>query len=356
MRIILLADINSTHIKRWATSLAERKVEVGIYSLSVPSENWYERYGIRLLSPAHETSVPKWRYFLYAKNLKASIALFKPDIVHAHYATSYGLLLRRSGFHPGILSVWGSDVFVFPKKYFFGRFLLRRNLNYPDCIQATGIVLKNETNKYIDRPVSVIAFGVDTVFFKPADNKDDSKVDISIAKSLEKTYGIDLLIDVFYELKKTHKNIFLNIAGDGTMKETYIRKVKELELNHSVSFMGQLTREQVAELYASSDIAVFLSVTESFGVSVIEASACGVAVVCSSVGGHKEVVKNEETGYLVDRNQKQEIIEKLNNLIENKALRQTMGAAGRKFVIEKFEWKKCVDEQLEVYSALLNKK
>lgn len=355
MKLLLLADINSVHIKKWARSFAERNIETGIYSLSAPHDNWYESHGIKLLSPKDSSATSRLSYFFHANDLKQCITAFVPDIVHAHYATSYGMLLRNSGFHPGVLSVWGSDILVFPKKSFIRRILLKKNLRYADVILATGESLKKETSRYVKSHIGVVPFGVDTSFFKPSQQRDESTLMISTAKALEKIYGIDLLIDVFAALRKKYNHIYLTVAGDGTMKQHYINQVNKLGLDKFVTFTGKLTPEQVAELYGISNIAAFLSVSESFGVSVLEASACGLPVISSAVGGFKDVIKDNETGFLVNRNEKNALIEKFSLLIENKDLRLQMGKQGRDFVVKEFEWKTCVDEQIKVYQSLLEK-
>jgi hypothetical protein len=63
--------------------------------------------------------VSKLKYVSLVSELKTACRKFDPDLMHAHYATSYGLLAALSGFKPYLISVWGSDVFDFPKAFFF---------------------------------------------------------------------------------------------------------------------------------------------------------------------------------------------------------------------------------------------
>src|SRR5579872_1122148 len=111
-RILFLADVNSTHTRKWAESLAERGFEIGVFSLRNPDNDWLKKYkNIFLLSDSktsaktfHEVSLKKSVYLKLLPKLKKAIKEFKPDILHAHYATSYGLLGRLSGFHPFFIS------------------------------------------------------------------------------------------------------------------------------------------------------------------------------------------------------------------------------------------------------------
>ena len=93
--------------------------------------------------------------------------------------------------------------------------------------------------------------------------------------------------------------------------------------------------------------------SESFGVAVVEAMAMGKPVVVSDVDGFCEVVKDNETGYIVQRKNIEEIVAKLKKLILDEELREQLGKAGRKRVEEKYDWEKNVDTMLEVYQKVI---
>ena len=71
--------------------------------------------------------INKLFYFKFVKLLKTAIKKFTPDVLHAHYATSYGLIGALSGFHPFVISAWGTDVMRFPQKNFINKFILQYN-------------------------------------------------------------------------------------------------------------------------------------------------------------------------------------------------------------------------------------
>src|SRR5688572_25038511 len=135
-RILFLSDIDSSHTRKWAISLHERKFTVAIFSIRKSSTDWFAGYpNISVYDgdgfskeKFSGSSAGKLDYLKLLPALRKAIAEFKPDIIHAHYATSYGLLGVRTGFHPLIISVWGSDVFEFPRKSILHRYLVKRNL------------------------------------------------------------------------------------------------------------------------------------------------------------------------------------------------------------------------------------
>ena len=122
MRILLLGDINSPHINKWANSLNDSGVEVGVFSISPLAEMLSYNLSVEILdnrlrsssSFSFKSAFSKIKYLKLLPTLKKAIKQFNPDILHAHYASSYGLLRSLSGFHPYCVSVWGSDVYDFP--------------------------------------------------------------------------------------------------------------------------------------------------------------------------------------------------------------------------------------------------
>src|SRR5690606_14690363 len=113
-------------------------------------------------------------------------------ILHAHYATSYGLIGALSGFKPFVLSVWGADVYDFPRRSKLHKKLFQYNLKKADLILSTSEIMRNELKKYTAKEVLVTPFGVDTSVFCKKDiaEKDNSVINIGTIKSLEEKYGI----------------------------------------------------------------------------------------------------------------------------------------------------------------------
>ena len=138
----------------------------------------------------------KLNYLKVLPELKKVIRGFKPDIMHAHFATSYGLLGALSGFHPFVLSVWGSDVFDFPKKSLLHRKILEYNLKKADKILSTSNVMAVETKNYTDKEIEVTPFGINIELFRPekADRTastpfSESDIVVGTIKLLEDKYG-----------------------------------------------------------------------------------------------------------------------------------------------------------------------
>src|SRR5438105_2510828 len=115
MKVLLLSDTHSEHTEKWARGLADKGIEVGLFSFNKAAYEWHQYERITVFFEPEDVInadrfLTKLSYLKYVSILKKIIRHFKPDILHAHYATSYGLIGALSGFHPFVLSVWGSDV------------------------------------------------------------------------------------------------------------------------------------------------------------------------------------------------------------------------------------------------------
>jgi glycosyltransferase involved in cell wall biosynthesis len=264
-----------------------------------------------------------------------------------------------SRYHPFFLSVWGSDVLVFPHKSRWHRAMLKFILNRADYLTATSRMLTGETEKYLkkDRQVHTIPFGVDIERFRPRVSKpaEDPHLTIGIVKRLEKIAGIEYLIRAFAMLLKFDPFLSLLIVGEGTEEEALKELCMSLGIGGSVRFTGFVENERVPALLNRMDMLILPSISESFGVAALEAAACGLPVIASDTGGLPEVVLDGETGFLVPPKRPQAIAQKAVLLIKDLALRKRMGKAGRKFVEDNYVWEKNAREMEGLYRSVVGK-
>lgn len=366
MKALILADAGSVHTIKWINSLVSRNVEIILYSLNVYHEKDYVKsplltiYARNLTDSKNTYDRGILRKIIYLKalpQLKGIVKKHNPDFVHAHYASSYGILGALSGVHPFVLSVWGSDVFLFPKKNNLFRAILKYNLKKADLVLSTSEVMARETSKYTNKDIKITPFGVNTeVFYKTQDKSIESNdITIGTIKKLDYIYGVDLLIKAFAIVIKRNSNLKMNlvIAGIGNEIDNLKVLAKTEGVSSSTDFLGKIDQEKVVECLNDFDIYVALSRSESFGVAIIEAMACGTPVVVSDVGGLPEVVQNNVSGMVVKSESIDAAVEAIQELIDNKSLREKYSKNGRIRVKEKYDWEKNVDLMLENYSDLL---
>jgi glycosyltransferase involved in cell wall biosynthesis len=361
----MISDINSPHTRKWAISLRMKDIDIAVFSIATPTQHWHLDFSIPLLSPQifdhkifSSSLFSKIAYLKAVPYLKRVIKEFKPDIVDAHYASSNGLLGALSGFKPLVISVWGSDIYSFPKKSFLGKSILRYNFNKSSLICSTSMAMVSHIKSYTQHDIKITRFGVDPYIFKPMPvNSLFQQYDLVIGtiKSLETVYGIDILIKAFNEicLKYPERKLKLLIVGGGSQEAKLKSLVQNLELRDKVVFTGYIPYSIIVQYYNMLDIYAALSQSEGFGVAVLEASACELPVVVTDAGGLPEVVDDGKTGIIVPVNDIRKAAEAIERLILNEHLRREMGKAGREKVISLFDWDTNVNEKLKLYQSLL---
>ncbi|MES2762082.1 MAG: glycosyltransferase [Bacteroidota bacterium] len=363
MRILLLSDTYSEHTEKWALGLALCGVEVGLFSFNKASYPWYQdKKNISLLFEPNEKldTSGKLSYLKFLGPLKKAITQFKPDIVHAHYATSYGLIGALSKFHPYIISAWGTDVMKFPQKNIINKTILKYNLRKADVICATSNTIKDFLKPVTNKPVQVIPFGVDVNEFSKKEVKGFFATNtfvIGSIKPLEELYNTDVLIKAFAYLasKYPERKLKLMIIGEGTQMEGLKKLSQELYVENDVIFTGRITFSEVSNYFNMLDVLVNISNYESFGVSVIEAMACEKPVIATNTGGLKEIIENSNFGSLVEVGNVEQTAAEIERYMLDETLKQTIGKAAREKVVQKYNWDNNIKQMISVYDQLLKK-
>lgn len=363
MKIIFLGGAGSIHTIRWVNSLSEKGLEVILVSLKGEVETIGKiNDNVKVIYLPFGT---KLGYYLNVFALKKIISKEKPDLINAHYASGYGTLGRLSGFNKKLLNVWGSDVYDFPNESKLKKRIIEKNLKNYTAIASTSYCMAEETKKYLEnksKEIFITPFGVDTEKFKNLNiEKKENEITIGIVKTLTEKYGIEYLIKAIKELEnildiENYKKIRLLIYGKGELKNKLEDLTKELQIEDKVIFKGYISNEDVPKALNEMDIFVVPSIldSESFGVAAVEAMACEIPVIASSVGGLKEVIVDKETGYLVPKKDHKEIAKYLKKLILDKNLRTSLGKNGRKRVLENYDWNSNVDYMIKIYREIVN--
>ena len=350
LTVLLLGSADSIHIFRWAEALSAEGIDVHVASVHPTSRTYSPDISL------HIQKVKAPYGYINPWPIRKLIKRIQPDIVHAHYATGYGLLGVLTRFHPLIVSMWGSDVLLFPNKSPFHRAFLKRVLEAADTVCSTSMCMQRAALELSpDLTVELTPFGVDHDIFQFSEqNVDNEVITIGTVKGLAAVYGIDTLIRAFalaVERVGSHVDLRLAIYGDGGDRAALEALATQCGLGTKVTFHGRVEHAAVPEILNSIDIFVALSNSESFGVSVIEASSTGRPVIVSDADGLMEVVQPEETALVVPRNDAKAASDAMLRLINDPKLRIDMGKKGRRFVGERFSWNKSVETMIAVYKS-----
>ncbi len=362
MKIVLLSAASSIHTVRWANGLSGAGHEVHVISQH-PVEDPFD--------PAVEVHELPFRgalgYFTIVPAVRKLLCEIQPDIVNAHYASGYGTTARLVGYRPWVMSVWGSDVYDFPHKSCFHKWLVKKNLLGADAIASTSRCMAEETRLLAPKvgDIGITPFGVATEAFQsisPESAVHKTKLVIGTVKAMRPVYGVDIFIKAYALLVNRMKSygggaapdLELRLVGGGDQEAELKALADALGVSESVKFVGRVPHEKVPEELAKLDIYVALSRSESFGVAALEASAAGRPVVVSDAGGLPEVTVQGETGFVVPRENPEAAAVALEQLVLDPELRHRMGVAGQSHVAQHYSWTACIQTMLGVYEKTIN--
>ena len=346
MRICIIAPADNYHTKKWCKWFSDYNHEVHVISFTYSVIPEVDIHFIDTGVDVEGSDGQKIKYLFQAGKLKKILNSINPDIVSVHYATSYGTVVALSGLRGYVLSVWGSDVYDFPKKSPIHQLMLKYSLRKAGYVFSTSQAMANETHKYTKKDITVTPFGVDMRLFNPEKrNRNDSNGEfiVGTVKALHPKYGIDYLlkaVKIANDQEKS-KQIKLRIAGKGPYADEYKKLAEKLELD--VEWLGFISQDRAAKEWANMDIGIIPSESESesFGVSAVEVEACGVPVIISNIPGLMEATDPGNTSIVVKRRDAHALANAILELKNDPERRKKMGIAGREYACSNFELNFC---------------
>ncbi len=179
---------------------------------------------------------------------------------------------------------------------------------------------------------------------------DENTLVIGTVGRIHPQKGHGLLVEITEELLLEHKSLLFLIIGKGYLEKELIRKIKTLNVSEHFLFLGE--REDIPELLSCMDIFVLPSIREGFPNTILEAMASSLPVVATDVGGVRELIIPDETGFIVPSADISALYESLSKLIKDKDLRIKMGNAGFERV-KQFSIEKMAKETEDLYEELI---
>jgi glycosyltransferase involved in cell wall biosynthesis len=336
-----------------------------------------EEYGVEPILLPEMKRKPNFLSDRKALNkIKEIIAEYKPDIVHTH-ASKAGALGRKAALDmkvPVVVHTFHGHVFhsYFGKvKTELYKFIERKLAQKSTGIIAISDLQKNElVNTYkiaSENKVNVIPLGFDLQKFNQNLSEkrkivrekfqlSKDQVAVAIIGRLAPIKNHALFLETVALLQKeTEKKLVFFIVGDGELRDEIAQKVAELS-KKGVDIRMTSWIKDINEFNAGMDIICLTSNNEGTPVSIIEAQASQVPIVSTNVGGVQNVMIDNETGFIVPKNNARIFADKLLVLLENEALRNEMGQKGWSFVKERFHFERLVKDMEHYYKELLTKK
>ena len=338
-RILYIAASCSVHTQKWCQWFASRGHDVHVATFDSDEIPGVTVHHMRQSSRVGASDPRKIAYLSRAAELRRIVVGLRPDIVHAHYASSYGALAALAVVQPYYLSVWGSDVYEFPRRSPLHRALLKYALRRATWLMSTSQAMADETSQYTDKTLDITPFGVDTEVFRPLQQcgSPSGTFTVGTVKALSPKYGISTLLKgcAIALQSRPDMPLRIRIAGKGPQEQELKELAVELGIASRVEWLGFVDASRVPAIWQSLDVALIPSEAESFGVAAVEAQACGVPVIISDIPGLMEAAC-PEARLVVNCGDAAAVGRALVNLYDHPERRQSMGKMGCQFVSDRF--------------------
>lgn len=308
-----------------------------------------------------------WNFFNYkleylTKKIKKKVNEKRIDILHCHDVATCSFLSKNLDI-PIVLTVHG------PFSHEIDMMGLKNTKYYEEvlsfekyCFENPRIILStvdsgqrdiivNEYNVSKER-ITVILNAVDTDKFAPKNKyKDYNQKYILFPRRLVPKNGGEV---VLLAMRKVKEDIQLWLAGDGIEKNRLIEIAKKYSIINRIKFLGEINNDTMAELMSGA-IAIIIpsvpvrGVVEASSIAALEGMSSGKPVIASNIGGLKEIIKDNDTGILVEPGNDLELAKKINWVIENPKEMIRIGLNARNYVIKHHSIPSVSEKYIKLY-------
>jgi glycosyltransferase involved in cell wall biosynthesis len=360
------------HIQRIAELMVKKGHEVYLVNSIYEGEKFgikFKKLNYVYLSLAKFIEDNPFPLYPIKKEIKKLVEKIDPDIIH-HFA-KHGLSiesLRKKGVIniPTVNSTivsrteqTGYSLFgllLRGKLYSFVSILEERySLKNADEVITTSTALAEIISKECRIPIdeiNVIPRGVDADKFESQPWDKVKRNLIFFAGRLEKEKGVRYIIKAMKYVLKEIPDAKLVIAGDGPRRGEF-EDLAQVIAPENIQFLGRIHHEEMSEWYGKCNIFVMHSRFEPFGAVTVEAMASARPVVASRTGGSIDIVKNNETGILVEFGDVKGIADAIIKILKDEKLAKSMGEKGRRRIEENYSWEREADRIEEIYKELI---
>lgn len=300
------------------------------------------------------------------------IRQFKPDIIHTQTFSTVGAFAAWAARRLQVPLV-GTD-HTLPAEYLHYlkldiapfRFLVRRAAAkyYSRCtfVAAPSEKLIEQLRLYgMTRPAMVISNPIKSSLFRPLKDRAHLKRKLGIGAEAVLLFGrvakekdLDLALDVSARVMAS-RDTELVVIGDGPYRQELEAETRRRCIAERCHFPGALRGEELVEAINACEVYLITSQSETQSMTMLQASACSLPVVAVRSGGLPEYVQEEVTGYVVDADDRDGLVDRIVKLLQDRQLACQMGLKGREFV-NRFSPEATTDRVLEVYAATLEQK
>lgn len=338
MKICFLGDGNSIHIRRWLDSFHDRGHEVHLITFSKVELKHIIVHKIGDVDININGS--NWKYMFSIMQIKKLLRKINPDIVNAHFVTSYGFLAALAGARLLVVSAWGTDILVTPRRNKIYKAITKYALNKAKLVTSDSDFMSEAINKLTNTAVLTVPMGVESSLCFEDRKESNDEIKILSLRTVNKNSNIDVIVKAFSKLVASNEdNRFkLIITNDGPEMENIKALVKELNLENSVIIKGFVSRDKLIELLYSSHIHITVPNSDSTSVTLLEAMASGIITIASDIPANREWIKHNESGLIAENIDAESIRVCMEYAMNDSEFKQKAAGLSREVILKRAIW------------------
>jgi len=358
MRICFISLGTFTHIGPYLDYFKEAGHDVISVSLSPGPQRGVPTYNVGL-GGKYSQSEGKWKYPISMLRARRLLKKLKPDIVHAHYATSCGLAALVCGFHPAVVTVHGSDLTVGIKSRVW-RPVLKRIFEFADCVNTVSQDLRSMVISLGIDPdkIETLTLGIDTEKFSFVERPqiDPSRVlRLVCTRRLEPVFDHHTMIRALALLKERRVDFQMTFVGNGSLLGALKQHVRDAGLDDCVSFTGRLDNDKLPEVLGGHDVYLSASQWDGTSLSLLEAMAAGLFPIVSDIKANSSWLKHNADGLLHKLGDVNDLAKSILRLRDHPQLAVAAVRGNRRKVVESGDRRTCMKRLEKIYEKLIDK-
>jgi len=352
MRILYAGNIQSVHLRRWVDAAVGAGDEVAVCSFEAGS-------CAARLDVLRTFGLGRAAYLLGVPQLKRVVRQFRPDIVHAHYLTSYGAVAALANLHPLLVTAWGSDLLPVSSTSAVHRWAARLAVQSADLVTVVADHMKVSAVTLGANPdrLETVGFGTDLRLFRPRSgplSPAHRAPMVICTRNFHDVYRVDTLIAALGYLRQEGRPFDCRLIGDGPRKRPLQTAARRSGVAPAVTFLGPRRPSEIASELAAADVFVSPAISDGANVSLTEALACGAFPIATDIPANRQWIEPGVTGLLFPPGDARALARALVTAFDSPDLRARARQKNLEVVGQRANWERQVAQMRGLYCRTLD--
>lgn len=358
--VAMLGPGFSPHVTRMAAALAARG-----HRLHIVSEDKFMPFpdvmGVTFHAYPAAASLPA-----RARDVRRILKSIRPEVVHSHAVNHGGYMAVASGFHPHVMTAWGSDILLHPKRSLRARVETGIALRAADWLLSDSSEIRDAMDALGLHPAhnEILQFGVDVKHFTPQADGAAFRAKLGVAPGVPLAfsprvfgalYNQDVMIEAWPAVLAkvpTAKLAVLRYHPEAEYEGRVRARAAALGIESSILWTEPLTYAELPQAYAGSDAVISIPSSDGTPVTVLEAMACGAQVAACDLPALRDWVIPGKNGRLVPPRDAHRLAEAVSDLLTaSPERRQAAANYARNTILARADRERCLDRLEAVYAA-----